>query len=743
MSRSKCKSWVLTSSMWIAAGSVVQTIAAAKAAALPAQVTAPDPDKASSASGQPVLQLHEVVVTAMKRRSTAQGTAAALTVVSASDLAKQQAVGVSDLNALLPNTQIYAIQNNVQFAIRGIGSTFLDPRADPAVAVSINGLFLDRALPSSFALLDVARIEVLRGPQGTLYGRNAVAGAVNIITNRPVDRFEGYVTATGGNLGTNNFSGVVNLPLGDTLAVRLAYERDRSRGYVENYYDDVNADSGRISALWTPLERLHVYAEWDYSHQGGHGSAQQDYPCPGTQPYSVNIPASCSYPAGIPYNVPLDGHVNAKTNAYQVHVDYDAGFATLTSITGYVITYNNNRQTNGAIFANPNPALAGDTLISTSKDFTEELRLTGGSASHAGGLAWVVGSFIFNSTGNYHFIVPSIGGGNIYPELPQKSQAGFAQLTYGITDRFRVTGGARYTHDFKGLSYPWGPPTSEAENHWNYKAGVEYDFTNQNLLYANVSSGYVSGGPNGGHPTASLPPNYGQTTFRAETLTAYEAGSKNRFLDGRVQLNGDLYYYDFKDYQLFLPGLLVGSPGPVSVIQNVPHVKTYGLELSAAALASPNDEFHATLDLAHGEFGQANLVTFGGAPPAFVGVPYPVTSGTRLLNLPEWQGTLGYDHTFRLASGSSLVFSVASKLSGNYLVTVTEGGTPIPADVQPAYTRTDLSLAYHFAGDRIVVRGWVKNVENSYVNLYGEGAGYYLYSDLPPRTYGVTGTVTF
>ena len=700
-------------------------IAVAPAPLLAADAAAPDAATATNQQGSDALQ--EIVVTAERRESTVQKTAAAITVVTPETLATQQVVQVFDLNSLLPNTQIYPISQAIEISIRGIGPIFIDPRGDPAVPVSINGLPFVRNIPLGFSLLDVARVEALNGPQGTLYGRNAAAGAINIITNRPDDKLSGSFEVTGGNLGTNNFSGVVNVPVTDTFALRAAYERDRSDGYVQDYYNDVHSDYGRVMALWTPTDQLHILFELDHDKLGGHGQAPEPYPCPGSKPYSLTIPANCNI-FGFADQVNNIGHVSGTTNAYQIDVDYDAGPVTLTSITGYITTRNDLFQANGAIFY--------DYQFNRSNDFSEEFRVAGNSSPYqAGGLGWVAGAYIFDSTGS--FLFDGLGTGiNDYPELPQRSQAGFGQVTYGITDRLRLTGGVRYTHDYKGLNDNLGNLLSLSGSKFTYKGGLEYDLAASNMLYATVSTGYVSGGPNGGTPVAVPPPNYGSNFFQPETVTAYEVGSKNRFVNDRLQVNADVYYYDFNNYQIFNPAFLVGYPGLASVIQNIPKLHTYGFELSGAYAATSYDQFTASLDLAHGEYGEIDIKAFGAGPGGFTPITETSPPGNALINLPHWQGMLGWNHTFPLPNETSLVFSVASKLSGSYYLTPT--GQDVPVDRQGAYTRTDLALAYHFKADRFVVRAWVRNVENKFVAISSDGAGDNLQTVLSPRTFGLT-----
>src|SRR5579863_4522219 len=224
---------------------LIGTIVAAEGAAV-AQTQATQPGAA------PETQLQEVVVTAEKIQSTAQRIPATIEVVNADTLQRQQIVEFTDLNSILSDTQIVPIIGGTQVFIRGLGSVFIDPRADPVVATSLNGLFFARPLPYGFGFLDVARVEDLEGPQGTLYGRNSAAGAINIVTNRPTNEFGGSLQISGGNLGANDVTGVLNLPVSDQLAIRIAANRDRRQGYIGGYYDDINNDTGRISILYTP-----------------------------------------------------------------------------------------------------------------------------------------------------------------------------------------------------------------------------------------------------------------------------------------------------------------------------------------------------------------------------------------------------------------------------------------------------------------------------------------------------------
>lgn len=717
--------------------------------------------KTSSQATPPTPALETVVVTAEKRESLAQHTAAAISVIDSTVLSNQKVKQLTDLNNVLSDTQIVPVLISTQVSIRGIGSNFVDQRADPAVATSINGLYYDRALPVGFGFLDVARVEVLKGPQGTLYGRNAAAGAINIVTNQPTNEFGGSIQVTGGNLGENDIIAIVNLPVDDTLALRVAYDRDRRDGYLGGYYNDIHSDTGRVSARWTPTNKLTIYVEGNYIKLGGHGAEVSPWPCAGSKPWSLYVPKTCALlgPGG---DIEKGGTNGSYVDSAQVHIDYDFGPVVLTSISGYVGTHNRNFLPNGSLF--------NQSINSDSNDYSEELRLAGiDDASHAGGLEWQVGTYLFRSTGNYAFNQQAYPAGNplylgspiyaklltklqTYSKIPQSSESVYAQATYGLSDRLRITGGLRYSHDSKGLTYSqfsYASTTATTESivaagraslsgdRWSYKAGLEYDLAPESLLYGNISTGYVAGGVNGGDPNAPLPPNVTPAVFQPETITAYEVGSKNRFLDDRLQINGDFYYYDFHNFQYLYSSYVQGG-GTVSDLQeqNAASMKDYGAELSGEFALTSDDRLTASVAWAHARFGALNYAALSGVTPTTV----VVAAGSRVPNDPDWSGLVGYEHTFRLDNGDFITFSANSKLSSSYLLVV---GSKDPFDTQKGFTRTDASLAYHLAEDKYELQLWVKNIENVPVNIYSEGARFHDYGIEPPRTYGVTLSTKF
>ncbi len=723
---------------------LAQTAGSASPATGPSSTSGPRNSQAPAAPASSGGTLQEVVVTAERRESTVQRTAATVDVVGNAQLQRQRIVQLTDLNSVLLDTQIVNIVSSTQVTIRGIGSNFVDPRADPSVATSVNGLFFDRSLPLGFSFLDVARVEDLEGPQGTLYGRNALAGAINIITNQPTQKFGGMVQATGGNLRENDFTGVLNLPLTDDLAVRVAYDRNRRDGYIGGYYNDINNDTSRISARWTPTDKLTVFAEADYINVGGHGGATTAYPCSPSQAYVLYDPLTCVATGFRSGAISTQGREGSFVSSDQVHVDYNLGWATLTSISGFVGTHGRNADT-------PNGSAFVENVENDDYDYSEEVRLSGhDTASHRGGFTWQVGVYLFDSTGNYRQQV--VGptrlpptGDLIFSKLPESSEAGYAQATYGITNSLRLTGGLRYTHDFKGIASESTNFVGTVDNRAssknskvNYKVGLEYDLALGKLLYGTVSSGYVSGGANGGSPNVPLASFVAPSVFQPETLTAYEVGSKNRFLGNRLQLNGDLYYYDFSNFQYLYPSLVQGE-GSVDAlsIQNAASATAYGVELNAEFALTPDDRLSASFAYAHARFGPLVLDSY--APPFGPAFAVSVPSGSAIPNDPNESALVGYEHTWRLGGASTITAGANTHVSSRYLDVV---GSIDPYDFQKAYAMTDASIAYNFL-DNYTVRLFAKNLENVPVNVYGQGATFHLYTIESPRTYGVTVTANF
>jgi iron complex outermembrane recepter protein len=678
-----------------------------------AQTGSSTPSKATIAPEQ---ELSEIVVTAEKRPADLQNTPIAMSVVGAAELQSRHLVDLTDLNGVVPGVQIYPLINSTQISIRGLGSTFLDPRAQAAVASSVDGLYFAQPTSNGGGLFDIARVEVLKGPQGTLEGRNAAAGAINVITNRPdVENFETSAALTAGNYGLWTTEGMINIPVNNNLAFRAAFQTVDRDGYIAHVYNDAKDDYGRLEALWTPLDHLTIFNEVNYNHAGGYGPVAEYHPFAGISPWSLNSP--------IPgLSIPTLGNQDNATWNDQLHVDYDWDLATLTSISGFVHQQDEVLTPDGIYFN----ALTVNNL----KDWTQEVRLASKTkADHAGGLQWLVGVYYLNEESFYHYTFPF--GTIALPHLPTTSVAGFGQATYSLTDTLRLTAGVRYSEDKKKATYDDGTRRSSSFSNTSYKAGIEWDIARQSMLYADVATGYVPGGLNAGNPALPTAPTQFAPTFDSETNTAYEMGSKNRFFENRLQLNGDVYLYDFRNYQY--QNIAYPNEGPFTTgIVNTGDVKTYGAELDAIFLLTPSDRISVSTDWAHGEFDGISYPTLLFAPPfpAFVFAPQ---GKQPLINLPDADVYFGYSHIWKINDRSSLEMRGNSHYSAAYPVVA---GSTDPNDRQRSFWMSDVTITFSY--NKWQVEAWVKNIENSAVNVFGEGPGLYLYDILPPRTFGVT-----
>ncbi len=672
------------------------------------------------------------MVTAEKRESNIQNTPIAITALSGELLQTRHVEEIIDLGAVAPGVQMVPVAQSVLINIRGVGSDFFDPRGQAAVSSTIDGLSYARPAQTGAAFFDVNRIEVLYGPQGTLYGTNAAGGAVNLITNQPSTQgFDAAGEFTAGNYSLKEWSAMINLPVSDTLAFRLAGKGLYHSGYIADYYDDAGSNAVRASAKWTPTDDFTAYLSYNYAKEDGHGATPVSYPC--NRPAFSNITTPNCFPPGpllsSPY--PIGGTSSNNLETIQLNLTGNLSFATVTSITGYLGQH---------VYATnvPNGTFFLSNANQGSHDISEELRFNShDTADHAGGLAWVAGGYFSTGNGDNTFI-SDVGPPTVQTALPEKTEAGFAQLTYGITNSIRATGGVRYTHDEKGVSDIYGSDLEVSKNHVNFRAEVEADIAQHSLAYLSVSTAYVAGGADGGSTTNPVipvgTPGIVPPIFQPETITAYEIGSKNTFLDGSLRVNGAIYYYQIKEMQGYFPG--IPNNGALSLeIQNIGNEDTYGAEISVAYAPTAADLITFAGTVATATFGEINYGSFGIGPMG----PFPVAvsqpPGFPVNNIPRWDARLGYSHTWDVVALSGAISAgVDVHVSGSYWVV--PGSTYI-FDQQRAYSMTDVHVSYE-RKQGLYMSAWAKNLENSAVTTYGEGPGFNLWYPLPPRTYGFT-----
>jgi iron complex outermembrane receptor protein len=700
----------------------------------------------------------EIVVTAQKRATSIQDTPIAMRAFDGEQLTQAGVGDVNGLTRVAPDLNISTDTLFTKLSIRGVASADISETADGALTINIDGEYINRPVALNAALFDLERVEVLRGPQGTLYGRNSTAGALNIIAAKPkLGEFSGFVTAGYGNYDAKTAQAGINIPLGQNVAVRVSGLHQDHDGYTNNgpagHGDTQNTDAIRASVLAEPTDRLTLYLAGEYVDVNQSAPSQFGIPVTGTTQGVVTLPGGAQIPSNFRPSLdsdyyPLDdlGFFRTKQYAVRGRIDLDLDFATLSYIGGFRDVDVSSRQPLTG-FISPSQAFTYYNSKMDSTTQSHELRLAGGDE---GKFVWQVGGFYYKERQelNRGLFLPRAGANGSFlnyfyrPYVNSESKAGYAQATYWfVPDVLSVTGGIRYTSDKKwarydnyGFQFNSGPtppafgapgatttfPRQKSDK-VTWSLGIDYKVAPDNLLYAKVSTGYKGGGFDN------------VSAYDPETLTAYEVGSKNRFANGTIELNLAGFYYDYKDQQIQV--LLDTATGAQTL--NAGSSRIWGIEADGTVLLSDDDRFHATVNYLNAEFTR-----FPGVAPA-LGAPVSVDlSGNKPPQAPKWTIALGYDHTFHIGE-SQLVASVFSRFKTEYYLTPFNWA----ADRQDAFTQTDFNLEWKAPGGRYTIQAYVRNIEDerpvNYASFTGNGVNVYNFIFGAPRTYGVQGTVKF
>ncbi len=716
---------------------------------------------------EPALQ--EIVVTAQKRVQDLQKVALAVTAISGDVLAATGTIDPQGLTDLVPGVEVGANNSNTTFAIRGISSTTDATLGDAAVAFHLDGVFEGRPSAASGLFYDLQRVEVLRGPQGTLYGRNATAGTINVVTNHPsFDGYHGEAQIEMGNFSEVRTEAMFNAPISDTFAVRGAAQTLRHNGYLNTGYDDADDHAARLQALWRPNDAVSLLLFGDYFHQGGVGNGFVQLPF-GSNPWNTQVPLITQPGTAHGGYVSPVGTTDNQSWSVHAELDWKIGDAmVLTEIPSY-----HRLRVNYFAYGNA----IDNSQYDQEREVSNELRLASVASSP---IKWVAGLYYHDEEQPYTQIFYDnaqpmndtcctyLGEGDslhfIYPRISNPSYAAFGQITYPITASLRLTGGLRWNRDHKtvnGGTYkffgedtvPFFGPTipagtqqlsiaTNANMTWQkvtWKGGVEKDLTDRNMLYGDVSTGYKQGGV-----FAGASPN----TYNPETLTAYELGSKNRFLENRLQINADVFYYKYHDYQvdqledLPIPG---GGYSFGDDIFNAGRATEYGGELETRWLVSKSDELDLNIAGLHARFDEF-MFPLQAAPPRH-GVPNPVTfvslAGQVPTSAPKWTATLSWQHTWHFHGGATVDWLLMSHVESGYWLAVDHVVDPNKAgSYQSGYSRSQTALTYSTPDKKLSFQAFVRNIENKAVmNTFSYGGAPPAYVSIsPPRTFGVAVT---
>ncbi len=737
--------------------------------------------------------LDDVIVTAQRRAESAQRAAISVATVSSEQLAN---VGTNpgDLTRLVPSVQFFQTSNVYpQTSLRGVGNATLNPVTDSTVGFNYDGVPITRVAGSVGLYYDLARVEVLKGPQGTLYGRNQTGGTVNIIPREPViGETSAYLNAEIGNYALKRGSGAFNIPLSDTMALRGAFNVIDREGYYRNGAQDDVGQSARLTVRSEPSDDLTLQFGVDYHHQGGMGggttllNSSLVGPVAGPPPYRQY--STDGQPLGgdawIDVNERCDGVDRSPTSTGSL--DFDDWFYT----TGNSPCRFDGRRNDsfygatGLIEANlfagvltVIPAYRATRLDSTTngatnvfnKEDSDTTSLEARFASDADQrFSYILGAFLLDenvdSAFRIHINYPNNGPTVQAINTTVESWAVFASGRFEFSDTFRLTAGARYTDDtktFGGTSTPAAPPalSINTENEWQevtYNAGLEWDVAPDSLLYLNYGRGYKAGGFFFATPFAGFGPGAPGATpttvtgnsYDPEYVNALTFGSKNRFMDRRLLVNLEVFKYEYEDQQLSQFGrddwtVPFGTPNTyivsVFLTTNIGSVDIFGQELETQFLIADNTRLF--LNAQHLETEISGSLTNGGLNTA----GYPAQQS------PEWSGTFGVEQTFPLSNGAEIVANLRGLYRGESWVGSSDY---LPYMLADAATTGYASVTYD-SGAEWTLTGYVNNFTDEDVPAFYAGTGAargsaagppsspYTAQYLPPRTYGLRLGVNF
>lgn len=703
--------------------------------------------------------IEEVVVTAERRSQSIQDIPAS---ISAFDERAIRDGGIVDVSAVAPKVPgFYAGgfgTSRPQLYIRGIGTRQFDPGSESSIGVFVDEAYLGRTGGVLGTLKDVQRIEVLKGPQGTLYGRNVIGGVVNVVTKAPTEEFEAEAEAGIGNYSSRNVYGAVSGPLNEdnTVLGRISLWDSYREGYMTNLNSGENPQGldntgGRGRLQFKPSDRLRVDLIGEFARDTG-DSFQGESIGSTTNPNGILLGTGTPTKSSNPYKqyYSSDTDYSRDIDSFNARVEYDFDAGTLVSISTYrEMTYSDDRD-----FDNTDLDVIRQISDEESEQTSQELRFVSnpdGNLSFDGKVDWIVGLYYFNdeSTHTDTFLYgedsviydPTVPGGQrdlTGGDFKTKSTAYFGQATIMLTEKLDMTLGLRYTKDEKesvmyGETNDSSPlvsadfttvnPTSEFTS-TDPKIVFNYVLSDDASVYASYSQGFKSGG----YQYTPLTAEQAGQVFDPEELVALELGFKSQWLDNSLTFNGAIYQFDYTDIQVSRVVQLPNGSTP-SLIDNAGESEIRGLE--ADLMYRPTYALTLSLAYAYTDAEYKDYV-------ASDAVDY---SGTRMVRAPEHSFNLGAEYLFEIGGGMELVlrgdYSYMSKFYHEPGEANAKYGSTAPFTKEDGYGLTNLRATINKDNWRFAL--WANNVfDEEYrstilalpgqvINIYGL-----------PRTFGAT-----
>ena len=666
--------------------------------------------------------IEEVVVTAQKREQNVQDVGIAISAMTGEQMEQLGFTNAQQVTAMAPGVSTVQPNGeaNYSIAIRGVANSDFTTNVESPVAVYLDEVYISQMSGTGFQLFDMERVEILRGPQGTLYGRNATGGLAHFVSKKPTEEFEGYVKATVGKYDTRKIEWAAGGGLSDTFMVRLSGVDNEHDGYVRNRLTGQDLNNGddyalRLQALWAPTDTFELLLSARRSKQDidtgffEHVSANEDGVL---TPNQVNDVLGYIDNDGNPYAGDYDapGFNELETEGFSATINWDFDAFTLTSITDVTTVERDYIEDSDA---SPVP-LFNFFLTTDAKQISQEIRISGDTNN----MHWVGGIYYMdlevddsNGTESEPFIdpdgdTPAISGLDNPYEMNTESWSVFGQVEFDLSETLTLIAGLRWINDEKDHEYfvnavDFIPGTTLRNGNPNILAtiasytgdreddeiagrlGLNWQVNDDWMLYASYNRGVKSGGYNA--PVFPLSPPLDYTdevmSFDPEQLDAYEVGFKSTLMDGLLLFNGAVYYYDYTDYQAFQ---IVG----IDTITTNAEAESTGAELEIQV--SPADG----LDIIFGAAYNDIEVDLGGGAPT-----------TTSVQSPEWNINALIRYEFELFGGTAAIQYDAQHRSEHYfsltqLETVTEDG----------YTVANAAVSWTSADDKWQLMGFMHNV---------------------------------
>lgn len=766
--RSTLKATVFgASSLALVAGLAIPMAAAAQAA--------PQTDQGA--------QLEEVVVTAQRREENLQNVPVSVTALSNAQIERAQITTIQGLQAIAPSlTNFYSRgdKTSLSLSLRGVPSNNLGVIADSTVGVYMNGVYLARQSGQGLGLMDMERVEILSGPQGTLFGRNTIGGALNLTTKRPTNAFEGEITAGIGNYDTRQVRAILNLPLvEDKVAVRLLWDHDEHSGYnfnpvLNKDWDWRNTDYLR-GTLKINIDDWESVTTIDYVDSNASNAGLRLRAADLSAPPNLQIPVTrlsggtdnvLNYIGGKFHRVytTLDEEQPLEVWGVSHVLRHKFGDVNFTSISGF-------RELR---VSTPADQIGLPYFLSRQPNFGErqqqwsqEIQLDGSLLD--GKLDFVTGAIWFEENGrdftrptdavSYVTGLPSTTTNDADFAAKNRSIGAFVQATYHATDKLNLTGGVRYTQDKRtvewhnrslffpslafractfppaALGYPTDPvncttgPVSKKFDYVPWTIIVDYQATDDVMVYGKISEGFRSGGYPPG--IAALPGFF--NAFDPEKLRTYEAGVKSTLFDRRVRLNLAVYKSDYHDIQL------QSLQGGLPTISNFGDGRIWGGE-GDLTIRLGDVQLRSTAAYTDAKFVSG---------PYFDGVPGQNIARTPYLFTPKWTFNQSVDYTVPVSGVGNVNLHADYAYRSKIFFAVLNPGTPAlwPFMSVPGYGLFNASVELELENTPVTFKVWGRNLaDKEYFTTTSDASGRSRSTSGfigDPRTYGATVSYKF